>query len=147
MHDRIGHMVHPLGPGTRPPQTRYPQDQAPPWDQAQPSWSRHPPGLGIPHGTRLPQDQAPSHKVSVRAVGILLECILVIAANGLYGIQCKYSHGATVRVHLYKKEGESERDIASNMLHCFLSMCLYYSDNSSDKDQRKWTLTVTLNPT
>ena len=33
-----------------------------------------------------------------------------------------------VRVHLYYSECESESDVASDLLHCFQSVCLYYSD-------------------
>ena len=33
-----------------------------------------------------------------------------------------------VRVHLYYSEYESESDVASDLLHCFQSVCLYYSD-------------------
>ena len=36
-----------------------------------------------------------------------------------------------VRVHLHYSESES--DITSDLMHCFQSVCLYYSD----KDQRK----------
>ena len=38
-------------------------------------------------------------------------------------------------VHLY--ESKSESNIATNLLHCFQSVCLYCSDSSSDEDQRK----------
>ena len=31
-----------------------------------------------------------------------------------------------LRVRLYQREIESESDIASDLLHCFQSVCLYY---------------------
>ena len=34
---------------------------------------------------------------------------------------------STLRVRLYQSESESESDIASDLLHCFQSVCLYYS--------------------
>ena len=39
----------------------------------------------------------------------------------------------TLRVHLYW----SENDVASDLLHCFQCVCLYYSDVRAAKDQRK----------
>ena len=39
---------------------------------------------------------------------------------------------------------ESESDVTSDLLHCFQFVCLYYSDSSSDKDQRKKSLSRSL---
>ena len=46
-------------------------------------------------------------------------------------------HWHSFRVHLYYSESERESDVASNLLHCFQSVYLYYSGSSGDKHQRK----------
>ena len=45
-----------------------------------------------------------------------------------------------IKAHLYWSEG----DVASNLLRCFQSVCLYYSNSNSDKDQRKKLLLLSL---
>ena len=52
------------------------------------------------------------------------------------------SISGNVRVHLYQSENESESDVASDLLHCLLFVCLYYSDSKSEKDQRKNSLSL-----
>ena len=56
----------------------------------------------------------------------------------LYDVSTRARIHTHTHMHIHVRvQSESGSGVSSNLLHSFLSLCLYYSDNSSDKDQRK----------